>query len=229
MTKSRHVNKPRFAWTDEQTALLIKLYPTTPACKIAPIIGCRIEQVYSKVSKMNLRKNPAFFSTPASGRTTGLTGRDTRFKPGSVPWNTGKKGLRYSLATEFKAGNTPHNAKPIGTFRITQDGVLEVKAREGHGMRNWVAYARVIWERAHGPIPHRHVVSFIDGSQPTDPALVTADKLVCRSYRDNMLRNSVHTNYPPELVAITQLRAVLTRQINKRTKAKNEQEDQRPA
>jgi hypothetical protein len=225
MTKSRHINKPKFKWTREQTILLIELYPTTPASKIAPLIGCRVEQVYSKVSKMNLRKPPEFFNTPASGRTTGLLGRNTRFQKGLVPWNTGMKGERYSPQSEFKPGNTPHNAKPIGTFRITQDGVLEVKAREGHGMRNWVAYARVVWERSHGPIPHRHVVSFIDGGQPTDPALVTVDKLVCRSYRDNMLRNSVHTNYPPEMVAVTQLRAVLTRHINKREKAANGQAD----
>ena len=36
MTKSRHINAPRFRWTPEREQMLRKLYPDMPAQLVAP-------------------------------------------------------------------------------------------------------------------------------------------------------------------------------------------------
>lgn len=100
------------------------------------------------------------------GRNKINNGLDMRFRPGRVPMN---KGVKMSpevyakcAATMFKKGNVPGNHKPVGSERVTVDGYIEVKVAEP---RKWALKHRVVWEKAHGPIPRSHIVTFMDGNQ----------------------------------------------------------------
>jgi hypothetical protein len=93
------------------------------------------------------------------------------FKPGMDPWNKGVKGLRFSKASEFKKGNLPQNYLPVGTERISKDGIIEVKFKDPN---RWRSKHSVIYEQHHGAIPKCHVVIFVDG----DRANLSIDNLV---------------------------------------------------
>ena len=94
-------------------------------------------------------------------------GRDCRFHEGHESHNKGKKGL-YIPGSEkgwFSKGGFSHNRVPIGTERMAKDGYLEVKYRDGHGVRNWRGKHLLTWEAEHGPLPSGHAVIFIDGDK----------------------------------------------------------------
>ncbi len=74
-----------------------------------------------------------------------------------------------------------------------------------------------MWERAHGLIPVRHCVIFING----DSRDIRLDNLACISRRELMGRNTVH-NLPAPLPQTIQLLGALRRQINRRTHAKEQ-------
>jgi len=86
------------------------------------------------------------------------------------------------------------------------DGYIKRKIAEP---KTWVYVHRCEWERARGPIPKTHALTFKDGNK----ANVSLDNLELRSKREMMLRNSVH-NLPPELVQVIQLQGALQRKIN---------------
>jgi hypothetical protein len=86
------------------------------------------------------------------------------------------------------------------------DGYIKRKIAEP---KTWVYVHRYEWERAFGPIPKTHALTFKDG----DKTNVSLDNLELRTKREIMLRNSVH-NLPPELVEVIQLQGALKRKIN---------------
>ena len=114
---------------------------------------------------------------------SGLTGR---FKPGNVPHNKGKKGQSYpgTEATQFKKGNIPPNARPIGAERVNVDGYRERKIAEPNV---WRLVHRLNWEQAHGPIPKGHAVIFKDKNklncEVDNLLLVTRGELAIMNYR----------------------------------------------
>lgn len=101
------------------------------------------------------------------GLNSGLTGY---FKKGCCPYKpqpgTHAQGCEK---TWFKPGCTPHNLKPIGYERVTQDGYIEVKVRMKKSRPNcndnFVPKHRLIWEQANGPLPPGYVVIFKDGNK----------------------------------------------------------------
>lgn len=99
-------------------------------------------------------------------------GRDTTFKPGQVSWNKGTKGLTGRNKTTFKKGHRPHNHKPVGHEYTTKDGYIMIKVSEAAGFK---LKHRHIWEQAHGSIPERHVIRFLDG----DRSNCELDNLIC--------------------------------------------------
>jgi hypothetical protein len=68
-----------------------------------------------------------------------------------------------------------------------------------------------------GPLPPKHIVVFKPGMRTNVLEEITVDRVECISLAENLKRNTRH-NLPPELNQVVQLRAVLTRQINKRIK-----------
>ena len=110
------------------------------------------------------------------------SGRTGFFPKGNIPWN---KGTHYQAGgrcaeTQFKKGNRPHNYKPVGSERITQDGYLEIKIADPH---KWKGKHVIIWESIHGPRPRGYKVIFADGDRrnfdPENLILVSSAEL-CR-------------------------------------------------
>jgi len=57
------------------------------------------------------------------------------------------------------------NSSPSGSERIKQDGGFKyVWVKVGHP-NTWRLKHHLIWEAAHGPVPHNHRVFFLDGDQ----------------------------------------------------------------
>lgn len=95
---------------------------------------------------------------------SGLTGC---FEKGHVPHNKGKHTGSYPgmVATQFKAGHTPKNHRPVGSERVTVDGYLERKVAEPNV---WRQVHVLNWEAVNGPVPKGHVVIFKNGDK-TNP------------------------------------------------------------
>lgn len=148
----------------------------------------------------------------------------SQFKPGHTPWNKGRQfeaGGR-SAETRFRPGQLRgvalHNYVPIGTLRITADGLLERKITDDPALvpaRRWVAVHRLVWQAAHGPIPDGHIVVFKPGQATTVEADITPDRLECITRRENMRRNSLHTRMPPDMARLYQVKGAITRHINR--------------
>ncbi|MDO8940878.1 MAG: HNH endonuclease signature motif containing protein [Methylicorpusculum sp.] len=133
------------------------------------------------------------------------TGRTGCFEPGHETWNKDIKGYRVSAATEFKTGNRPANAVPVGTERLQGDGYLWVKIAEP---KTWRAKHNVIWEAEHGPVPKGHTVIFLDGNKENlDPAnlhLVSRTELL----KLNLNRyRSTHEALKPVVLNLSKLQA----------------------
>lgn len=114
-----------------------------------------------------------------------------RFIKGLVPWNTGRKGVRYSPATEFKKGNKPHNTRENGTIKDRLDkrtGRVYKYIKINNEIR---LYHRYLWELSNGKIPARHVIIFIDGNNHN----CSIENLECISMRENVRRNQNYEKF----------------------------------
>lgn len=220
MTKSRGILGPRATWTEEQLELLRTFYPRFKTEDVAFMVGHPLQTTYRKASSLGLKKAEEFLSSGHAGRLDGIRGGASRFPTGHRPWNKGVKGLQTGgTATRFKAGQLPANTLPIGSTKFDKSGVLlqKVSNNSGNNSARWRAVHELVWTRANGPVPAKHIVVFKQGMRTNVLEEITIDRVECISLAENMKRNTRH-NLPPELNQIVQLKAVLTRQINKRIK-----------
>lgn len=209
----------RRRWTPEEDAVLVRLYPDTPAWKIAEQLGRKLSSVYVRAQRLQLSKSAEYLAGPLSVRTRPghQRGGATRFKKGQTPPNKGLRRPGWAPGrmreNQFTPGQLPHNTVPIGTETLRSDGYVWVKVTEDRrpARRNWVSKHQALYEAAHGPIPAGHIVRFRDNDK-TNFAL---DNLECVSRRDHVNTRGLHA-LPPELVEIHQLRGAIHRQINKR-------------
>lgn len=215
---------PRHRWTPEQEALLRAQYAHTRTQDLADALALPLAVVQRKAYAMGLRKACEVIAAMARERTLRPDhgSRAYRWQPGGKPWNAGVKGSTglhpHSRQTQFKPGNRPHHWVPVGTTRV-KHGTLEIKYSDDPGSpsRRWKFYGRHVWEQAHGPVPQGHLVVFRPGRASTDPAMVTLDAVELITRREIMARNTMH-RLPEPLARTIQLRGVLTRAINQRTK-----------
>lgn len=204
------------AWSEPETRTLQDRYPHELTADIARDLGRSTSSVYQKAIGLGLRKTAQRISENARPLVESNAGQ--RFKPGQAPWNKGVKGLRLgSPETHFKPGEisgaAAQNMLPIGTERVTKDGIIMRKVAEGMGRRrDWRPVHVLVWEEHNGPLPDGHAVIFADG----DRGNFAPDNLLCLSRAELMRRNSRHTRYPPEINQLIQLRGVLSRKINQR-------------
>lgn len=88
------------------------------------------------------------------------------FVRGQESHNKGKKMPPHvyekAKATMFKKGNRPHNAVPIGTEVIRDDGYHQTKVGEPN---KWILTHILIWQQAYGDVPEGCLVSFKDGNR----------------------------------------------------------------
>ena len=217
-------------WTQADIDAVRARYPNEPTKRIADDLGRSERAVYSQAGLMRIKKTAVYLAGPDSGR---LSARDTRgggarFKPGNVSWNKGVKG---STGTHpnckrawFKKGElcgaAQHNYTPVGSERVNKDGLLVRKVTDDPSVapkHRWMPVSRLVWEQAHGQIPRGHAVAFKEGQRTADAAQITLDRLELVSRAELMRRNTIH-RYPKEIARLAQLRGVLNRVINNRSK-----------
>ena len=223
MTKSRHINKPREVWSQEQIALLHEHYPHKRTDAIVSIIGKSVYAIYNKVAALGLKKTPEYLVSPETCRLRrghDHPGKSTQFKKGLIPHNKGVKGITYPgcVATQFKKGVRQGVAiklyQPIGAERISKDGYLQRKINDDMPpQKRWRGVHIIVWEEVNGPLPKGHAVTFRDG----DKKNITYTNLELVSRADLMKRNTIH-NYPKEIAQLVQLRGAVQRKINRRLK-----------
>jgi len=125
-----------------------------------------ITKMFNKRFGFNLTENHISNLLNRTGLTTGLKGY---FPKKHIPWNKGMKGF-YVPGSEkgwFKKGNKPKNTMPLGSEKITKDGIIEVKISNAHGngSKRWKSKHSIIWQKAHGKIPKGSVIIFADGNR----------------------------------------------------------------
>lgn len=227
----------RFDWTPERERVLRALYPHHTAAQAAQALGCGVRAVYNKVHAMGLTKAPEFMARQQSGRMA--RGQQhprsvaTQFKPGQKPWNTGLKGWQAggrAPETQFKPGQKPRNTLPVGSLRLNpchQTGrlVLEQKTGEAKGPNHlrWTPVARLVWEAAHGPLPHNHIVVFKPGLFTNVREEITLERLECITRAEHAMRNHPRSKNP-ELGKLVQLKGAITRQVNRINREHAEQQ-----
>ncbi|WP_110636305.1 HNH endonuclease signature motif containing protein [Salinicola salarius] len=197
-------------WSESDLQALEKHYPDTANATLANIFRRSESSIKNTAQMRGLKKSDAFMEANRPGQ----------FRKGQQPWNKGKHHVAggRSAETRFKPGQRTNTWKPIGTERVTPDGILQRKVSDtGYTPRDWKAVHAIVWEENNGPIPPGHLVRFKNGNRRDfDP-----DNLELVSRRENMIRNSLH-RYPKEIVQVIQLRGAITRQINKRERADEE-------
>ena len=220
----------RRIWAPAEDAMLHRQYATTRTQDLATALGRTLRSVYDRATKLGLHKATEFKAamTRAAISNPAHPGRKHLFGANAPPWNKGLKGITgthpNSRRQQYRRGNISGRAaqlcKPINTLRIGRDGLLERKVCDTPGPteRRWHPVHRLVWQAAHGPVPAGHIVFFKVGRKSTelDDSTLEAVELVTRA--ENMRRNSVHTQYPPELARLVQLRGALQRQINRKTR-----------
>ena len=203
-------------WSAEEEAQLRALFPSTPTQQLTSVFGRSVTAINNKAQLLGIKRTEGFKAAvreQSSIRCKALaekgTGKQYQFKKGLKPWNTGKKfAPEGSKKTYFTPGHTPHNHKPIGTVRLNKTGYLEQKTERG-----WKHYHRLLWEKAHGPVPKGYVVSFKSRVPLTNADDITLDKLELVSKRDILLQNSGQQT--PELWRLYQLKGAIHRQRNR--------------
>jgi hypothetical protein len=219
------MRRPRKYWTPAELKIVRRDYANHLTCDIAAALGRTASSVYQQARLMGLRKSAAFLASPAAGRLSAENaaerGAASRFQKGHATWNKGMPG--WSAAgterTRFTKGHRPQTWRPIGSERITVDGLLERKVTDtGYPPRDWVGIHRLVWQDSHGPIPSGYIVVFKPGHHSTVAAEITAETVEIITRAELMLRNTVH-NWPKELAQIVQLRGAIHRQINRREKS----------
>jgi len=216
-------------WTAEDLAVLRRHYADTPTAALAARLGCSVKQVYRAASRHGLLKSTEYLASAAACRLQrgADTGIEYRFQPGQVPWNKGVPGSTglhpNTAAHHYKPGRKASDARnyqPIGSLSV-RSGYLARKLTDDPAlppMQRWGLVHRLVWEEVHGPIPAGHAVVFRPGQRTLDEAQITLDRLELVTRAELMRRNSYHTNLPPELARVVQLRGAISRQINKRAK-----------
>jgi hypothetical protein len=155
-------------------ALLKEYYPHETAAQVAVLCDKNVMQIYRKAKLLGLKKSEEFKKSDKSGRVQlgkmSEAMKATQFKPGQASWNKGRKGLPpLSPHTTFKKGSIPLNTLPVGSYRIVIDSkngrkTLELKVNDlpGRSSVRWKPYHRLVWERAHGPIPEKMMTNPVE-------------------------------------------------------------------
>lgn len=237
MTKSRGINAPRQAWTEQDLDALRRLYADFPGDVVAKVLKRPIGTVYRMARKLGLAKSAEFLASDRSGRIQRATQHPSmvanQFKPGLTPWNKGKHVVAggRSAETRFKPGTMPHTWMPVGSYRVVRNAKrpdqvhVEQKVAETPGPNNlrWTPVTRLVWERAHGPVPEGSIVVFKPGMKTLVPEAITLDRLECITKKENARRNHPRVR-DPELGRLVALKGAITRQVNRIKRNAEEQQ-----
>jgi len=205
-------------------------YPVTRSTVLAESMGRSLLAIYRMAGKLELRKSPGYMSE-VNGPILRVVGAAHRFKPGQQVWNKGKPGSTgmhpASRRNHYQPGTVNGRAaeivQPVGSLRVTKDGLLQRKIGTQSGPSNlrWRSVHELVWIEANGPIPPGHVAVFLPGMHTNVEADITLERIELVSRAELMRRNSVH-RYGIEISRLAQLKGAIQRQINRRTRAAEE-------
>ena len=194
--------RTRRIWTDSDKRQLAKLYPNMYTEDIGKIINRSTCSVYGQAFIMGLKKSDKFraMELQKQGDRLRKCGAKSRFSKGHEPANKGKEMApevyEKVKGTMFQKGRVSHNTKPLYSERISVDGYVEIKIREG----KYVHKHRYVWEQAHGPIPRNMIIAFKD----KNPLNITIENLELITRQENMMRNTIQ-RFPEELKSAIRL------------------------
>lgn len=152
---------------------------------------------------------------------SGLSGQ---FKKGHVTHNKGKKQTEYmskeaiekTKATRFKKGNIPQNHRDIGEERISKDGYIYIKVRDGCKNDNWELKHRYIYKQHYGEIPNGYNVMFADKNKRN----FDIDNLILVSKSEDLIMNNNKLLFSNK--ELTKTGHLIAKVIDKTNKVKNE-------
>ena len=198
---------------EQQKQYIIEHYADMSTKDIADHVGLTISQVYNRAHHLQLKKSPEYMAAILEIEAAKLRmyGEKSRFPKGHTPVNKGQK-MSAELyekirPTMFKNGSTPANTKFDGHERLSKDGYIEVRIRQG----KYKLKHRHIWEQHNGEIPNRHIVVFKDRNKLN----FDINNLELITFEDNMRRNTIH-RYPEEIKQTIKTLTKLKKQINEK-------------
>lgn len=212
---------PGRRWTNNEIEYLTAHYAEVNTVDIATRMGRSIKSVYQKAKDLGLHKSAEYLRKHVY--VLGKNTEGTRFKKGCTPWN---KGVRFiaggkSADTRFRKGNLPHNtirdeAMPV---RRRKDGYLYIRI----GIGKWVELHRWVYEKTmYVKLGPDDVIKFRNG----DCTDVRIENLYRTDRKGNMLQNSIHNNYPPDVVRLISTLGKLNKLIkNGKSKQRNSHPD----
>lgn len=198
---------------EQQKQYIIDNYANMPTKDIAEHVGLSISKVYAKAHWMKLKKSPEYMQAilEKEAQRLRIVGAKCRYSKGHTPANKGQK-MSAELyekirPTMFKKGSTPINTKYDGHERLSKDGYIEVRIRQG----KYKLKHRCIWEEHNGEIPKGHIVVFRDRNKLN----FDINNLELITLEDNMRRNTIH-RYPEEIKQTIKTLTKLKKQINEK-------------
>ncbi len=192
-------------WTAEQDQYMRDHYAETPNRDIGKAIGRSPVAVKCRAFFLELLKSEFFFDSL----------HPSRYRKGRVSENKGKRmspeQYEKCFPTMIKKGTPPPNKAPVGTIRENHNYkkdlcYLWIKIADPG---EWELLHRNIWKAEHGDIPNGMNVVFKDGN-PLNCVLANLELI---TNQEKMARNTIHNQYPGELVKTIQALGVLKRKI----------------
>lgn len=165
------------AWNNKEHKILLDNYRDLPNITIAKMVGRSASAVKRKMYQLGLKRTPAEH-------------RKIMHMVKTIP-NAG----------QFKKGNLPHNTKYNGHERITVDGYIEVRIKQGvYRLKHLYN-----WEKVNGKLKPGYCLRCIDGNVLNTDA--SNWKMITR--QENMLLNTTKHNYLPEVIPTAAMLAKL--------------------
>lgn len=196
------------------------LYPTVPSRALCDYLGYTTSQLYNRVFNMGVKKNPRI-KYLQNKKLSIKAGTKSRWQPGHIPHNKGKKMSSELYAkvqgTMYQPGNKPFNTREPNATSIRYDKTGRPYSYTKVKDSLWVLTHRLIWESIYGPIPKGYVVRFKDGNNLN----LDIENLECIPMRENAIRNSIH-RFPGELQTVIRLKSKLNKKIKNHGKKRNE-------
>ncbi len=205
-----------------QEQLIRVLYPTVPSRALCDYLGLTMSQLYNRVYKMGIKKSPRI-KYLQNRRLALNSNTKSRWQPGHIPYNKGKKMSSEVYAkverTMYKPGNKPFNTREPNATSIRYDKTGReysyTKIKDGL----WVLTHRLLWQSIHGEIPKGHVVRFKDGNNLN----IHITNLECIPMKENAVRNSIQ-RFPGELQSVIRLKSKLNKQLKQKQNGKKPNE-----
>lgn len=175
----------RTKWTDEVIQFMNENYQGKDNIQLAELLNKRFSLNTNADRVSNIKAN--LLRRKGIDLRTGIN--NGGYKKGHIPANKGTKGLTKANRTSFKKGNIPPNYREIGSERITQDGYIMIKVRDGCLNKNWELKHRWLYEKEFGKIPEGYNLIFLDGNKQN--VVLSNLKLVSKSEDLIMNRNKL--------------------------------------